>query len=594
MRTGEGVGKREFPVEESSESPSVENRGFSKSEASEIPSLAHSLNTSYDNQEVSITTNVVDKFQCMFSNIDKLTLAVTILLAIIGWLVALWLQRSNARHEHKIQVWYDIYKQLLKCSQETQGKLAELGAMSSPLILMETTMIPFNLKLKKEYKDECIPYNEQECLHDGEKKWLDFIRDAYDKYFSFVGNNNEMLIAFEGWEAALKPLMHAKKVFSNESSTLSRKIHRDIGKLQMYNIEHGHDWRKWKKDEIDLIVNQIRENSFIISCYISDLMTLVHNELLANHFKYKKSVRETLDPKYKVLTQEGLILRLEDNHEQKLKEILEDGEGGFIVESEESRGSILYNLLNTDLMKETDNCVKIFLSALFLLVPPTLAAFWYVKQISVDITIPLQLQDRTHITTVKELPTSLPDQGIISISPSTENVFLNIPQMTTYLSLFNINPTVIKYELYLSNKVQAKMYYFDPETQQHNDSVMPAILICGNQRIPYGQIIPTKVDLQLDTQDGKDAVLIKQIYNDCTTKISAAFKNNTGKSINIEKLDFDKDSSFDFAVKPGTFSITIIYVSFVILWLIFLKLVIEGIRTVNTFINVLFSNVLKH
>lgn len=279
-----------------------------------------------------MATSTIEKFQYMLSNIDT----VTILLAIIGWLVALWLQKNNAKHEHKIQVRYDIYKQLLKGSQETQGKLAELGAISAPLILMESSMIPFNLKLKKEYKGEWIPYNEQECIYDGGKKWLDFIRDAYDKYFSFVNDSNEMLIAFEGWEAALEPLMRAQKVFSKESSKLSRQIHRDIGKLQMYNVEHGHDWRKWKKEEIDSIVNRIRDNSITISSYISDLMTLVHNELLANYFKYKKPIRKTLDPKYKVLTPEGLVLRLEDNHEQKLKETLERNKREFEEESKES------------------------------------------------------------------------------------------------------------------------------------------------------------------------------------------------------------------------------------------------------------------
>lgn len=282
-----------------------------------------------------MSTTTVAKLQNLLSNIDNLTLAATILLAVIGWLVALWLQRNNARHEHKIQVRYDIYKQLLKSSQETQGKLGELGAISTPLILMESTMIPFDLKLKKEYKGEWVFYNEHECVAEGGQKWLDFISDTFDKYFSFVNQSHEMLVAFEGWEAALEPLMPAQKVFSKEVNKLSRKIHRDISKLQMYNTEHGYDWRKWKKEEIESVASRIQDNSMTITTYVSDLMTLVHNELLSNYFNYQKPIRKTLDPKYKVLTPQGLVLRLEDDYERKLKEVLERNKQELEEESKE-------------------------------------------------------------------------------------------------------------------------------------------------------------------------------------------------------------------------------------------------------------------
>lgn len=284
-----------------------------------------------------MSTSTFTKFQNLLSDVDHLTLAVTILLTVVGWLFALWLQRNNAKHEHKIQVRYDIYKQLLKSSQETQGKLGELGAISPPLILMGSSMIPFNLKLKKEYKGEWIPYSEHECISEGGQKWLDFIREAFDKYFAFVNQNHEMLIAFEGWEAALESLMPAQKVFSKEVSKLSRKIHRNISKLQMYSSEHDYDWRKWNKEEIESIANRIRDDSMTITTYVSDLMTLAHNELLSNYFNYQKPIRKTLDPKYKVLTSEGLILRLEDGHERKLKGAIERNKREFEVESEEGQ-----------------------------------------------------------------------------------------------------------------------------------------------------------------------------------------------------------------------------------------------------------------
>lgn len=275
----------------------------------------------------------------MLSNIDYLTLIFTAGLAVAGWIFALWLQRNNIKHQHQIQVRYEIYKLLLKCSQETQGKLNELGAISPPLILMESSMIPFNLKLTKEYKGTWIQYNEQECILDGSQKWLTFISNSFDKYFAFTTQYHEMLFAFEGWVSAIEPLISAQKVFSDELSKLSCKIHKDINKLQMYSIEHEYDWRKWDKEEVETISNNIRDNAMTATTYISDFMTLVHNELLSQHFKYHKPIRKTLDPKYKVLTSDGLVTRLEDDHERKLKEAL----GRIKKESEEGQNGKIKN-----------------------------------------------------------------------------------------------------------------------------------------------------------------------------------------------------------------------------------------------------------
>jgi hypothetical protein len=49
----------------------------------------------------------------MLHNIDFLTLVATIVIALIGWIVALALQRWNIKKEHQVEVRYDIYKQLV-------------------------------------------------------------------------------------------------------------------------------------------------------------------------------------------------------------------------------------------------------------------------------------------------------------------------------------------------------------------------------------------------------------------------------------------------------------------------------------------------
>ncbi|HDY73024.1 MAG TPA: hypothetical protein ENH86_00420 [Candidatus Jorgensenbacteria bacterium] len=47
---------------------------------------------------------------------------------------------------------------------------------------------------------------------------------------------------------------------------------------------------------------------------------LVTNELLSKYFTYQKPIRKTLDPKYKVLTKDGLVIRLQKDHKRLLAE----------------------------------------------------------------------------------------------------------------------------------------------------------------------------------------------------------------------------------------------------------------------------------
>jgi hypothetical protein len=256
-------------------------------------------------------------------NIDYLTLFATMFLAICGWIVALLLQRSNAKHQHKIQVRYDIYKELLKCYEKTQAAIINVGIMYAPFSLMKSSMIPFDLKLDKQYKDTWIPYNEFECVFEGEKTWTKFVQEALNNNSGFNKQYIEFLYLFGGWEAAMEPLIKTQLTLNKEVGILKDKISKRLSELQMFITRKGNDWRRWNEKEIESILEEIRVDANTISCYLGDFMTLVHNELLSKYFKYQKPLRKTLDPNYKVLTKEGILVRLEDDYKRKLKEFLE-------------------------------------------------------------------------------------------------------------------------------------------------------------------------------------------------------------------------------------------------------------------------------
>lgn len=240
--------------------------------------------------------------------LDILTISVTIIIAILGWLISLFLQRKNLKDQHRIQVKYDIYKEFVSLRKEAQDSINKLGgSASSPLIIMSSSMIPFELGLKKEYKDQWIPYSEQECLFEGEQKWNSFVKNLYDLYFDFSNKFLDVMYLTEDWASPLKELLKTKQTFSEEVNKLKKNIKNNLDILQSYPHTNGHDWRNWNKEEIEKVIQAISNDTLSVGMYLSDFMVLVHNELLASYFKHKRPTRKTLDVKYKVLTKNGIV-----------------------------------------------------------------------------------------------------------------------------------------------------------------------------------------------------------------------------------------------------------------------------------------------
>lgn len=242
------------------------------------------------------------------NQVDILTLSVTIGVAVGGWLTALLLQRNNVKHQHRVQIKYDIYKQFVSLHKETQNSISKLGAHSSPpFILMGSSMIAFDLKLTKEYKGQWIPWTEQECLFEGEKKWTSFTQEFFDLYSDFSNKFLNVLYVTEDWAAALKPLLPTKEVLFKEIERLKKQIYEQLGILQMYPNKHGHDWRTWDQKDVEKITQSINEDTMVIGFYLDDFMVLIHNELLSSYFKHNRPTRKTLDPNFKVLVKGAIV-----------------------------------------------------------------------------------------------------------------------------------------------------------------------------------------------------------------------------------------------------------------------------------------------
>ncbi|MFA5997548.1 MAG: hypothetical protein WC791_03620 [Candidatus Paceibacterota bacterium] len=252
-----------------------------------------------------------------------------IILAVAGWLVALWMQGKNIKQQLITEIKYDIYKQFVVLHKENQDALASFMAKTStPFILMESSMISFDLKLKKEYKGEWIPYGEMECVFEGTKKWTSFVNELNSSYFDFNDKYIAILYLFDDWMAPIKNLYAVKESLVAEIDNTKARIFKNISMLQMYSVNNEYDWRKWNRDDVDKITKDIHEDAWSISCYLHDFMVLAHNELLSEYFEYSRPTRKTLDAKYLVLTKKGIVVNMETDKKviEKYKQSIIDNE----------------------------------------------------------------------------------------------------------------------------------------------------------------------------------------------------------------------------------------------------------------------------
>lgn len=241
------------------------------------------------------------------NNMDY-TLVVTIFVAVLGWIIAIVLQHRNIRNQHKVQIRYDIYKQLVQAKKDTQDPLNSLGvSIVTPFIIMDSSMIPFEHKFKKKYKDVWVDYTEGECLAEGEQKWNIYVNNIRKAYSEFVGEYIKLMSIFENWESALSKLINARKTLFAEIERLKKNINSQVDFLSSYYIKNGHDWRKWNKDELDKRAKDINYSAGEIGSYINDFLVLAHNELVAKYFNYYRQLRKPLSPEHRVLSLNGLI-----------------------------------------------------------------------------------------------------------------------------------------------------------------------------------------------------------------------------------------------------------------------------------------------
>lgn len=231
-------------------------------------------------------------------------LIIIISLNIIGWFVVFKLnlrqQDKKIKDEAKMKV-YNEFWSLRKHLQESSSGLMAL-IQSKPFILMDSTSILGS-----------VTKNELDILkgeHQSWQDWNEYMSELNTKINLFKAIHLDFLRNIEMWIHIMPKLEVAKDILFSEQTIINEKISEHYNFLQNLNVQK---WKEWDQKEINSKSAKVWEDIVNFLFYVEDMMVLIHNNLVSPIFGYKKLIRKPTDYKFKVLTEDGLIVIKDKN-----------------------------------------------------------------------------------------------------------------------------------------------------------------------------------------------------------------------------------------------------------------------------------------
>lgn len=225
---------------------------------------------------------------------------VLVVLVVVGWLISYRLnlrqQRENLKDGLKVKV-YEAFWKSRGSIQNSFSSLSVIINFGPPFVLMKSIRVPG------------LEYDEWKEKEKAIKYYNDFLEKFWKSREVFMEEFMNFWRDLEMWMHIMPRLEKAKKVLTEEYQNNSNRIYKHYSYLSALN---KYDYEKWSQEDILKKGNEVHEDFFNFSCYVEDMMVLIHNELISPLFGYKKSARCPLDKKFKILTING-ISEVEDD-----------------------------------------------------------------------------------------------------------------------------------------------------------------------------------------------------------------------------------------------------------------------------------------
>jgi len=180
---------------------------------------------------------------------------------------------------------------------------------------------------------------------------------------------------------------------------------------------------------------------------------------------------------------------------------------------------------------------------------------------------------------------------------TTSQKFKNFDKWVNSLILFNIQPDLIKFSLYLDNNVTLEMSYTDLKSGQRHTSVFDFTLLCDETEIsvshsPNSKGILLKDDLILNNGPNNNKNDFDKIYNNCVSTSKMRFQNTTGSDIRPEpEVRVPNDAGIGLTIEPNGFTKVIIYF---LIWSFYAGFLILLRETAWKFYRFIFGKISAH
>ena len=215
------------------------------------------------------------------------------------------------------------------------------------------------------------------------------------------------------------------------------------------------------------------------------------------------------------------------------------------------------------------------LSFIICFLPPIIISYLYIDKVTIK---EFSFAEGTKAIAVSNF---LPLGSSTSTSSVAGNKFLNFNRTASYLSLFNINPELIKFDMYLTNKVRIDLAYKELDGDDVKNMELPSILVCDQTQLSYeSKSLPFKSDLVLNDPQGSDRQLLERVYQDCVSNFNIAVQNTLNRSVRVVGVGTKTGSGVAILVTPQFLSRMIILIASITVWIGFLILIIEGPRKI--------------
>jgi len=189
-----------------------------------------------------------------------------LLVAVLGWLFTVWLQNKNIKDNLKVQIKYNIYKQLVVVNKNIQVSMDKIATQ-----VRFATINNFDFSLEK---------------------WNLFVSNLKNTYFEFFDQYYSLLCVFDDWMVALASLQLSKKTMYEILNKEQENIFQQYILLETYASNKGINLVEWDKKDINNILGKIDGSIDKIQNSINPFMSECQKELIGESFDYEKTYLE--------------------------------------------------------------------------------------------------------------------------------------------------------------------------------------------------------------------------------------------------------------------------------------------------------------